>query len=101
QKYTKVYKSEVIDIDTESKEVILRYRTIPYDTLIVASGSSHHYFGNDGWAVYAPGLKTIEDALEFRKRIFFAFECAEKATDPVEQESWMTFVVVGGGATGV
>ena len=101
QKNTKVYKSEVIDIDTKSKEVILRYRTIPYDTLIVASGSSHHYFGNDNWAVYAPGLKTIEDALEFRKRIFFAFECAEKATDVSEQKSWMTFVVIGGGPTGV
>ncbi|NIP39525.1 MAG: FAD-dependent oxidoreductase [Candidatus Dadabacteria bacterium] len=101
QENTKVYKSEVVDIDTESKEVILRYRTIPYDTLIVASGSSHHYFGNDNWAVYAPGLKTIEDALEFRKRIFFAFECAEKITDPKEQESWMTFVVIGGGPTGV
>lgn len=101
QNNTKVYKSEVIDIDVEAKKVVLRYRTIPYDTLIVASGSSHHYFGNDNWAIYAPGLKTIEDALEFRKRIFFAFECAEKITDPKEQESWMTFVVIGGGPTGV
>jgi len=101
QKNTKVYKSEVIDIDTKSKEVVLRYRTIPYDTLIVASGSIHHYFGNEDWAVYAPGLKTIEDALEFRKRIFFAFECAEKIKDISEQKSWMTFVVIGGGPTGV
>jgi NADH dehydrogenase len=101
QKNTKVYESEVIDIDAKSKEVILRYRTIPYDTLIVATGSIHDYFGNEGWAVYAPGLKTIEDSLEFRKRIFFAFESAEKVTDPSEQESWMTFVVIGGGPTGV
>jgi len=101
QKNTKVYESEVIDIDTENKEVVLRYRRIPYDTLIVATGSSHHYFGNDTWAVHAPGLKTIEDALEFRKRIFFAFECAEKETDPIKQKSWMTFIVVGGGPTGV
>ena len=79
----------------------MRYRTIPYDTLIVASGSSHHYFGNEHWAVHAPGLKNIEDALEFRKRIFFAFECAEKATDISEQKSWMTFVIIGGGPTGV
>lgn len=101
QKNTKVYKSEAIDIDTESKKVILRYRSIPYDTLVVASGSNHHYYGNDNWAVYAPGLKTIEDALEFRKRIFFAFEYAEKVIDPSEQKTWMTFVVIGGGPTGV
>ena len=101
QKNTKVFKSEVIDIDTDNREVILRYTRIPYDTLVVATGSSHHYFGNDNWAVHAPGLKTVEDALEFRKRIFFAYECAEKETNPVQQRIWMTFVVVGGGPTGV
>lgn len=101
QKNTKVYKSEVIDIDAERKEVVLRYRRIPYDTLIVATGASHHYFGNDNWAQYAPGLKTLEDALEFRKRIFFAFECAEKVTSAYERNIWMTFVVIGGGPTGV
>ena len=72
-----------------------------YDTLIVATGVSHHYFGNEQWAPTAPGLKTVEDALEMRRRIFVAFESAEKETDPEKRRAWLTFVVIGGGPTGV
>ncbi|QDT16430.1 NAD(P)/FAD-dependent oxidoreductase [Alienimonas californiensis] len=74
---------------------------IPYDTLIVASGSTHSYFGRDEWAPYAPGLKTIEDAIEIRRRILLAFEEAEREPDPDQRAAWMTFVLVGGGPTGV
>ena len=68
-----------------------------YDTLIVATGVSHHYFGNEQWADVAPGLKTVEDALEMRRRIFMAFEAAEKESNPEKRRAWLTFVVVGGG----
>src|SRR5436190_520340 len=70
-------------------------------TLIVATGSSHHYFGNDQWAPLAPGLKTIEDATEMRRRILLAFEKAEREPDAEARSAWLTFVVVGAGPTGV
>ena len=76
-------------------------RTFPYDTLIVAAGAAQSYFGHDEFARYAPGMKTIDDALELRGRIFGAFEMAESETDPDARRAWLTFVVVGGGATGV
>jgi NADH dehydrogenase len=72
-----------------------------YDTLILATGSHHHYFGHDDWAPLAPGLKTIEDATEIRRRILLAFECAERETDAAERRAWLTFVIVGAGPTGV
>jgi NADH dehydrogenase len=72
-----------------------------YDYLIVATGSTHSYFGNDDWAPYAPGLKTLDDALEIRRRVLLAFERAEREADPARRAAWLTFVVVGGGATGV
>lgn len=97
----KVLMDEVIDIDPESHQVTLQSEILSYDTLIVATGVSHHYFGNDQWAEVAPGLKTVEDALEMRRRIFRAFEAAEKETDPEKRQAWLTFVVVGGGPTGV
>ena len=75
--------------------------TVEYDTLIVAAGASQSYFGNDTFADYAPGMKSIDDALELRARIFGAFELADLQTDPAEIERWLTFVVVGAGATGV
>jgi NADH:ubiquinone reductase (H+-translocating) len=75
-------------------------RELEYDTLIVAGGAGHVYFGHSEWAPLAPGLKTIEDALEIRRRILLAFEVAETLEDPVRQASWLTFVVVGGGPTG-
>jgi NADH:ubiquinone reductase (H+-translocating) len=100
-KNTKVLMDEVIDVDTEQRQVVLQKESLPYDTLIVATGVSHHYFGNDQWAAIAPGLKTVEDALEIRRKIFLAFESAEKEADPEKRRAWLTFVVVGGGPTGV
>lgn len=100
-KNTKVQMGAVIDIDPDLRKVILSNEELTYDTLIVATGVSHHYFGNDQWAETAPGLKTVEDALEMRRRIFLAFEAAEKETDPEKRRAWLTFVVVGGGPTGV
>lgn len=96
-----VLAAEVSDIDPVQKKVILRDGEIAYDTLIVATGVSHHYFGHDDWASVAPGLKTIEDSIEMRRRIFLAFEAAEREPDPKKREAWMTFVIVGGGPTGV
>jgi NADH dehydrogenase len=101
QKNIKVLMGEVTDIDPKQKKVILRNQEISYDTLIVATGVSHHYFGNEHWAEQAPGLKTIENALEMRRRIFFAFEAAEKETNPQKRQAWLNFVIVGGGPTGV
>lgn len=98
---TQVLMDEVVDIDPEQQQVQLRGRSLPYDTLIVATGVSHHYFGNDHWKDTAPGLKTVEDALEMRRRIFMAFEAAEKETDPEKRRAWLNFVIVGGGPTGV
>jgi NADH:ubiquinone reductase (H+-translocating) len=100
-KNTTVLMDEVIDIDPEQKKVRLQGGEVDYDTLVIATGVSHHYFGNDHWKPTAPGLKTVEDALEMRRRIFVAFEAAEKETDPEKRKAWLTFVIVGGGPTGV
>ena len=75
--------------------------TLPYDSLIVAAGASHSYFGRDEWAPVAPGLKTLADAREVRSRILRAFELAELADDPAERAAWLRFAVVGGGPTGI
>jgi len=75
--------------------------TIPYDYLIVATGAAHAYFGHPEWAERAPGLKTLDDALEMRRRVLLAFEAAERETDAVRQQRLLTFVIVGGGPTGV
>ncbi len=101
QRNTKVLMGEVRDIDPHQQKITLNKGEITYDTLIVATGVSHHYFGNEQWAPTAPGLKTVEDALEMRRRIFMAFEAAEKETDPEKRRAWLTFVIVGGGPTGV
>jgi NADH:ubiquinone reductase (H+-translocating) len=101
QKNTKVLMGEVRDVDPHQQKIFLNKGEITYDTLIVATGVSHHYFGNDQWAPTAPGLKTVEDALEMRRRIFMAFEAAEKETDAEKRRAWLTFVIVGGGPTGV
>ena len=100
-KNTQVLLGEVVDLDPEQQKVILRDEELAYDTLIVATGVSHHYFGNDDWKEIAPGLKTVEDALDIRRRIFSAFEAAEKEADPEKRRAWLTFVIVGGGPTGV
>jgi len=96
-----VLMAEVTGFDLERRVVRLADGEIPYDTLIVAAGSRHSYFGNDRWEAVAPGLKTIEDALDIRRRIFLAFEAAEREEDPEARKAWLTFVVVGGGPTGV
>ncbi len=101
QSNTKVLLDEVIDLDPKSKNIVLKGGVLSYDSLIMATGVSHHYFGNDQWKDIAPGLKTVEDALEMRRRIFAAFEAAEQETDPVKRQAWLTFVIVGGGPTGV
>jgi NADH:ubiquinone reductase (H+-translocating) len=98
---TQVLMEHVIDLDPQRQQVVTPNQCIPYDTLIVATGVRHHYFGNDAWQTAAPGLKTIEDALEMRRRIFSAFEAAEKEPDPEKRKALITFVIVGGGPTGV
>lgn len=101
QKNAEVLMGEVTDINPEQQTIKLQDKELAYDSLIVATGVSHHYFGNEQWAPTAPGLKTVEDALEMRRRIFLAFEAAEKETDPEKRRAWLTFVLVGGGPTGV
>jgi NADH dehydrogenase len=88
-------------IDAANRKVILDGGALAYDYLVVAAGATHSYFGRDDWAVTAPGLKSVEDALEIRRRIFLAYEAAERESDPARQREWLTFVVVGGGPTGV
>ncbi len=101
-KNTQVLLDKVVDIDPDAKKVYLEEReALNYDALVVATGVSHHYFGNDQWQNDAPGLKTVEDALEMRRRIFTAFEAAEKETNPEKRQALLTFIVVGGGPTGV
>jgi NADH:ubiquinone reductase (H+-translocating) len=93
---------DVIRIDTVGRQVLLDGGpALPYDHLIVAPGATHSYFGHDEWARYAPGLKTLDDAFEIRRRILLAFEAAEKETDNATRSGWLTFVVIGGGPTGV
>jgi NADH dehydrogenase len=99
-KNTTVVLGEAVDIDPQKHQVILSDGAIGYDTLIVATGSSHQYFGHDEWEKFAPGLKTIEDATDMRSRILLAFEAAERETDPEKLKEWMTFVIVGAGPTG-
>ncbi len=93
--------SEVEDVDVEKSQVRFDNKWTPYDYLILACGAKHAYFGNEKWEEVAPGLKNIEQALEIRRRVLIAFEHAEKETDPVKQKAYLTFVVVGGGPTGV
>jgi NADH:quinone reductase (non-electrogenic) len=102
QRNVTVLLGEAKNIDVANKRVILEDGDpIGYDTLIVATGTTHSYFGHDDWAPYAPGLKTLADALEIRRRVLLGFERAERETDPARRAAWLTFVVIGGGATGV
>jgi NADH dehydrogenase len=101
QKNTDVWLAEVVDIDLANHRVLLKDGSLSYDFLVVAAGARHHYFGNKHWEKLAPGLKTIEDATHIRRQIFMAFEEAERATDPDQRRAWLTFVIVGGGPTGV
>lgn len=101
QKNARVLLDEVVGFDAQQQQVLLRNGAVGYDVLIVAAGAGHHYFGNDQWERWAPPLKTVEDAVEIRRRVLSAFEKAEQATDPETIRSWLTFVIVGGGPTGV
>jgi NADH dehydrogenase len=101
QRNTSVIMAEAVSVDVPGMRVILADEDVPYDYLIVATGATHSYFGNDGWAPHAPGLKTIEDALEIRRRVLQAYETAEREPDEALRREWMTFVIVGAGPTGV
>lgn len=99
---TSVLLGEAVGLDPVRREVQLSDGgPIAYDSLIVATGARHSYFGHDTWARFAPGLKSIDDAIEIRRRILIAFEAAEREHEPDRRREWMTFVVVGGGPTGV
>jgi len=101
QRNVRVVLGKVSGVDVEHHEVLVEDRRIPYDDLIVATGVQHAYFGHDDWAEAAPGLKTIDDATHLRRRILLAFEKAETEKDEAERQALLTFVIVGGGATGV
>jgi NADH:quinone reductase (non-electrogenic) len=101
QKNTRVLLAEATSIDAANHRVILSDGVLEYDTLVVATGSSHQYFGHDAWEQFAPGLKTIEDATDMRGRVLLAFEAAEREQKPEKQRAWLTFVIVGAGPTGV
>jgi NADH dehydrogenase len=101
QRNCTVVLAEAAGVDVAARKVVLTDGEIPFDHLIVATGATHSYFGHDGWAKAAPGLKTIEDALEIRKRVLLAYEAAERETDPERRRAWLTFAIVGGGPTGV
>ena len=93
--------AEVQQVDLAARRLTLDRGEIGYDALILAAGASHSYFGHEDWEVLAPGLKSLEDALEIRRRVLLAYEFAERETDASEQRALLTFVVVGGGPTGV
>jgi len=97
----KVLLGQVERIDTVRRVVALPGRDLRYDWLVLATGATHAYFGNDAWARHAPGLKTLDDALRIRRHLLLAFERAELATDPLERAAQLTFVIIGGGPTGV
>lgn len=106
QRNARALLADVKDLDLERKVVRAeapdgRPLELPYDTLVVAAGATHSYFGRDEWAELAPGMKTVEDARHLRDRILSAFEMAELVTDPQERAEWLTFVVIGAGPTGV
>jgi len=101
QRNTRVELAEVHDIDVAGRVLRLDVGEASYDTLVLAAGSHYNYFGHDQWAALAPGLKSIEDATEIRSRILLAFESAEREPDAEARAAWLTFVIVGGGPTGV
>ncbi|HET6336268.1 MAG TPA: NAD(P)/FAD-dependent oxidoreductase [Polyangiales bacterium] len=101
QKNVRVWMSDVQLIDVTKRRIELETGEVPYDYLVLATGMVPAYFGFDSWAEHAPGLKTLSEALDVRRRIFRAFEMAELETDPVRRRAWTTFVVIGGGPTGV
>ena len=102
QRNLRVLLGEAETIDVQARRITLADKaTLDYDYLVLATGASHAYFGHEDWAKYAPGLKTLEDAIEIRTRMLLAFERAERESDPERQQRLLTFVIVGGGPTGV
>src|SRR5471032_1687312 len=102
QANVEVLLADVREIDPARRLVLIDGgESIPYDYLVLASGAAHAYFGHPEWAARAPGLKTLDDALEMRRRVLLAFEAAEPEQDPAQQRRLLTFVIVGGGPTGV
>ena len=102
QKNTRVLLGDVTDVDPVSKQVSLADGArLEYDSLIVAAGSRSHYYGHDDWGQWAPSLKSVEEATAIRHKVLYAFEVAERLSDPAQQRAWLTFLIVGGGATGV
>lgn len=102
QKNTRVLLGEVVHIDPVAKRVLLADgASFEYDSLIVAAGSQSNYFGHDEWQNWAPGLKSVEEAVSIRHKILYAFEVAERMPDPVQRRAWLTFTIVGAGPTGV
>lgn len=102
QRNVEVVMASVEGVEPDDRRVVLdNGDRVAYDTLILATGAGHSYFGHGEWELHAPGLKSIEDAIEIRRRILLAFEAAERTDDRDEQQRWLTFVVVGGGPTGV
>ncbi|HZW80831.1 MAG TPA: NAD(P)/FAD-dependent oxidoreductase, partial [Candidatus Deferrimicrobiaceae bacterium] len=102
QKNTRVWLGDVLDVDPLAKSVLLADGTrLEYDSLIIASGSQSSYYGHDQWQHWAPGLKSVEEAINIRHKILYAFEVAERIPDPALRREWLTFVIVGAGATGV
>jgi NADH dehydrogenase len=101
QRNASVLMAEVVAVDPKTRRLRLREGELAYDFLVLAAGATHSYFGHDDWAAHAPGLKTLEDALDIRNRVLLAFERAEAEENAEARRAWLTFVVVGGGPTGV
>src|SRR3954471_4671868 len=102
QRNTRVLLGEMIDLDPKGKRVLLADgASLEYDSLVIAIGSQTSYFGHDAWKQWAPGLKSIDEAINVRHKILYAFEVAERIPDPVQRQAWLTFVIVGAGPTGV
>lgn len=100
-RHIRVLQEEVSKIDAQNKEITTNIGKHPFDYLIVAAGANNFYFGNNEWQQYAPGLKSIEDALQMRRRILRSFEAAEAESDPEKRQALLTFLIIGGGPTGV
>jgi NADH dehydrogenase FAD-containing subunit len=97
----RVLLGEVTGVDTALRQIAIGETRLAYDFLIIGTGARHSYFGHDDWAAAAPGLKGIEDALDIRRRLLLAFEAAESSQNEAERRAWLTFIIVGGGPTGV
>ena len=101
QKNARVLLGDAVDLDAVNRKLILADGEVPYDSLIVATGAQNFFFGHNEWEKLAPGLKSIEDATAIRHKLLFAFEAAERESDPTLRRAWLTFVIVGAGPTGV